>query len=67
MMAESNAAMAVGTVTASSVTTSVPMVVATATPNRKGPMKLVSADMDKATRGDIALEAMVVATTLALS
>ncbi len=67
MIAESKAAIAVGTVTASSLTTSVPMVVATATPNRNGPMKFVSADMERAVRGDMALEAMVVATTLALS
>lgn len=66
-MAASKAAKAVGTVTASSLTTSVPMVVATATPKRNGPIKLVIADMVKATRGDMALEAITVATTLALS
>src|SRR3990172_5098156 len=66
-MAEISAARATGTVTASPVTTSLQIVLATATPNKKGPAKLARADMPNAQRGDIAREAIAVATTLALS
>ena len=67
VMAASKAAMATGMVTACSATTSFPMVVATATPNRNGPIKLDIAVIANAHLGDMAREAMAVATTLALS
>jgi len=66
-MEESSAASATGMVTASFTTTSLPMVVATATPKRKGATKFDKADIESAIRGDIARELIAVATTLALS
>ncbi len=66
-MADESAASATGMVTASRVMTSSPMVVATATPNRNGPAKFVNADIVNALRGDMAREAIAVATTFALS
>jgi hypothetical protein len=54
-------------VIASSTSNPSPMVVATATPNRKGPMKCAAAAIISALRGGIAPELMGVATTFELS
>src|SRR3989304_2743419 len=66
-MAEIKAAIATGIVTASLLTTSLPMVVATATPKRNGPTRFDRAVIARAARGDIARDAITVAPTLALS
>jgi len=67
MMAEPSAANATGMVIASPLTTSFPIVVATATPNKNGPTIFARAVMASAAFGGMAREAMAVATTLALS
>jgi len=66
-MAPSRAAIIVGTVTAWGRTNSDPMVVATATPKRKGPLNSPTAANQRAGPGSIAPETTMVEITLLLS
>ncbi len=66
-LAASRAAKTTGMVSAFGGATSFPIVVATATPKRSGPENSETAAIPRAARGVMAREAIMVATTLALS
>ena len=67
MQAAARAAYRTVIVIVSAGTRSLPIVRATATPNKNGPAKLPRAAIISAARADIAREEMIVATTAALS
>src|SRR3990172_8886927 len=67
MIAAAKAALIALTVRTSTLSRSSPIVVATATPNRKGATKCATAARSRASRGRMELDEIVVATTFELS